>query len=118
MSSSFRTQFPARHIPRTAHGRTSLFADRKVGRRRPDGRRCTNHLVRPAPGANRHPRSGRTPSRLLAMRSFGTMPHAMTPTTPKLAYRDEAFLDSDAARPLRILAEYLQPLHAFERELV
>jgi len=46
------------------------------------------------------------------------MPHAMTPTTPKLAYRDEAFLDSDAARPLRILAEYLQPLHAFERELV
>src|SRR5215470_3610912 len=46
------------------------------------------------------------------------MPRAMTPTDPKLAYRDEAFLDSDAARPLRILAEYLQPLHAFERELV
>jgi hypothetical protein len=42
----------------------------------------------------------------------------MTPTDPKLAYRDEAFLDSDDARPLRILAEYLQPLHAFERELV
>jgi len=42
----------------------------------------------------------------------------MTPTDPKLAYRDEAFLDSDDARPLRILAEYLQPLHAFERQLV
>src|SRR5215475_12645541 len=42
----------------------------------------------------------------------------MTPTDPRLAYRDEAFLDSDAARPLRILAEYLQPLDAFERERV
>jgi uncharacterized protein (TIGR00730 family) len=42
----------------------------------------------------------------------------MAPTDPKLAYRDEAFLDSADARPLRILAEYLQPLHAFERELV
>jgi uncharacterized protein (TIGR00730 family) len=42
----------------------------------------------------------------------------MTPTDPKLAYRDEAFLESADARPLRILAEYLQPLHAFERELV
>src|ERR1051326_4372481 len=46
------------------------------------------------------------------------MPRAMTSTDPRLAYRDEAFLDSDAARPLRILAEYLQPLHAFERERV
>src|SRR5882724_3534125 len=46
------------------------------------------------------------------------MPYAMTSTDPRLAYRDEAFLDSDAARPLRILAEYLQPLDAFERERV
>ena len=46
------------------------------------------------------------------------MPRTMTPTDPPLAYRDEAFLDSDAARPLRILAEYLQPLHVFERERV
>src|SRR4029077_2758589 len=46
------------------------------------------------------------------------MPRPMTPTDPLLAYRDEAFLDSDAARPLRILAEYLQPLDAFERERV
>src|SRR4029450_3536021 len=30
-------------------------------------------------------------------------------------YKDEEFLDSEEARPLRILAEYLQPLHAFER---
>jgi uncharacterized protein (TIGR00730 family) len=42
----------------------------------------------------------------------------MTPTDPPLAYRDQAFLDSDDARPLRILAEYLQPLQAFERERV
>jgi len=43
-----------------------------------------------------------------------------TPTTrrPRLAYRDEAFLDSDDARPLRILAEYIGPLHAFSRERV
>jgi uncharacterized protein (TIGR00730 family) len=32
-----------------------------------------------------------------------------------LAYNDEKFLDSEDARPLRILAEYLQPLHAFRR---
>jgi uncharacterized protein (TIGR00730 family) len=33
-----------------------------------------------------------------------------------LAYKNEEFLDSDAARPLRILAEYLEPLEAFRRE--
>ena len=38
------------------------------------------------------------------------------PTPTPLAYKDEKFIDSDDARPLRILAEYLQPLHAFERE--
>ena len=30
-----------------------------------------------------------------------------------LAYRSEEFLDSEDGRPLRILAEYLQPLHVF-----
>ena len=35
-----------------------------------------------------------------------------------LAYKDEAFLDSAAARPLRILAEYLEPLEAFRRERI
>src|SRR4030088_2057790 len=35
-----------------------------------------------------------------------------------LAYKNERFLDSDDARPLRILAEYLEPLHAFPREHV
>ena len=35
-----------------------------------------------------------------------------------LAYKNNGFLDSDDARPLRILAEYLQPLHAFERERI
>ena len=46
------------------------------------------------------------------------MPRTMPPSDPKLAYKDEAFLDSAAARPLRILAEYLQPLHAFEQQRV
>jgi len=43
---------------------------------------------------------------------------SMGPTDPLLAYRDHDFLDSDAARPLRILAEYLQPLYAFQAERV
>ena len=37
------------------------------------------------------------------------------PPTP-VAYKNEEFLDSDDARPLRILAEYLEPMHAFKRE--
>jgi hypothetical protein len=35
-----------------------------------------------------------------------------------LAYRDEEFLESDAGRPLRILAEYLEPLETFRRERI
>jgi uncharacterized protein (TIGR00730 family) len=35
-----------------------------------------------------------------------------------LAYKNERFLDSDDARPLRILAEYLEPMHAFHRERI
>jgi uncharacterized protein (TIGR00730 family) len=35
-----------------------------------------------------------------------------------LAYKNEHFIDSDAARPLRILAEYLSPLEAFRRERI
>lgn len=35
-----------------------------------------------------------------------------------LAYSDASFLDSDDGRPLRILAEYLQPLQALARERV
>src|SRR4029079_18526392 len=42
----------------------------------------------------------------------------MTSPDPLLAYRDQTFLDSADARPIRILAEYLQPLHAFERARV
>ncbi len=49
-----------------------------------------------------------------------TKPNPTPPagTDPPLAYRNAAFLDSDDARPLRILSEYLQPLHAFRRERV
>jgi uncharacterized protein (TIGR00730 family) len=35
-----------------------------------------------------------------------------------LAYKNENFLDSDDARTLRILAEYLEPLQRFEQEKV
>ena len=35
-----------------------------------------------------------------------------------LAYRDAGFLDSDEARPVRILSEYLRPLAAFRRRRV
>jgi uncharacterized protein (TIGR00730 family) len=34
------------------------------------------------------------------------------------AYQDTRFLDSRAARPLRILAEYLEPLYRFQRQKV
>jgi uncharacterized protein (TIGR00730 family) len=47
-----------------------------------------------------------------------TKPHTGPPARPTLAYRDTEFLDSDEARPLRILAEYLEPLHAFRRQRV
>jgi len=40
------------------------------------------------------------------------------PTDPPLAYRDDTFLDSKEGRPVRILAEYLQPLHAFRTQRV
>jgi uncharacterized protein (TIGR00730 family) len=35
-----------------------------------------------------------------------------------IPYKDEKFLESDDARPLRILAEYLAPMRAFQRERV
>jgi uncharacterized protein (TIGR00730 family) len=35
-----------------------------------------------------------------------------------LAYHDSEFLDSEAARPLRILAEYLRPMNAFSRHRI
>lgn len=37
------------------------------------------------------------------------------PETVHLAYEDEQFLNSEDARPLRIVAEYLGPLHGFRR---
>lgn len=45
----------------------------------------------------------------------------MTPTAAghhSLAYKNEEFLESDNGRPLRILAEYLEPLASFCREKV
>ena len=35
-----------------------------------------------------------------------------------VAYRNEEFLDTDDARPLRILAEYLEPMHVFHEERI
>lgn len=40
------------------------------------------------------------------------------PPRRPLAYRNEQFMDSDAARPLRILAEYLEPMQVFQRERI
>jgi uncharacterized protein (TIGR00730 family) len=37
---------------------------------------------------------------------------------PQLAYKNEDFVDTEDARPLRILAEYLAPLRAFRRAKV
>lgn len=37
---------------------------------------------------------------------------------PGLAYHDRTFLESDDARPVRILAEYLEPLRNFRRECI
>jgi uncharacterized protein (TIGR00730 family) len=45
------------------------------------------------------------------------MKRAQPPRHP-LAYKNEEFLDSDQARPLRILAEYLEPLRTFSFEQV
>ena len=41
-----------------------------------------------------------------------------SPPPSRIAYLDEIFLSSDAARPLRILSEYLEPLEAFRREQI
>src|SRR5271168_446752 len=41
------------------------------------------------------------------------MPTDNTPNPAKLAYQDESFLADEDGRPLRILAEYLQPLQRF-----
>jgi uncharacterized protein (TIGR00730 family) len=43
---------------------------------------------------------------------------AVDPANPKLAYEDPDFVDSDDARPLRILAEYLAPLRALREQNV
>lgn len=40
------------------------------------------------------------------------------PVRSPLAYRNEEFLDSDDARPIRIIAEYLEPMQSFRRERV
>jgi len=45
---------------------------------------------------------------------MSTSEHQQVP----VAYKDEDFLESDDARPLRILAEYLGPLHAFHEQQI
>ncbi len=41
-----------------------------------------------------------------------------TPPRVQVPYKDEEFLASDEARPLRIIAEYIGPLRRFRREHV
>jgi uncharacterized protein (TIGR00730 family) len=43
---------------------------------------------------------------------------SVEPKPTLVAYRNPAFLEGEAARPLRILAEYLSPLDAFRRERI
>ena len=57
-------------------------------------------------------------SRLHRLRRGEVSAHGRLQADSPLAYKNEAFLDSDDARPLRILAEYLQPLYAFQREQI
>jgi hypothetical protein len=40
------------------------------------------------------------------------------PPPLQAAYRDASFMEGDDARPLRILAEYIAPMSAFERERI
>jgi len=42
----------------------------------------------------------------------------MSDEGPLLAYKNAEFMEGEDGRPLRILAEYLAPLHAFKREHV
>ena len=44
--------------------------------------------------------------------------HDPPPPQTRLSYRNREFLDADDARPLRILAEYLEPLSVFRRERI
>lgn len=52
------------------------------------------------------------------IRSYTWSWTAMAVKRPELAYHDSDFLDSDQARPLRILSEYLEPLRAFQDQSV
>jgi uncharacterized protein (TIGR00730 family) len=55
----------------------------------------------------------------LAHRAFAIVLRMTPPPRhPELAYKNEPFLDSDDGRPLRILAEYLQPLAALRAERI
>src|SRR4051812_33340125 len=40
------------------------------------------------------------------------------PEGDAIAYRNDKFLESEGARPVRILSEYLAPLEAFQRERI
>lgn len=42
--------------------------------------------------------------------------NSTNPPRDPFAYKNDTFLDSNDARPLRILAEYMQPMQAFDRE--
>ncbi len=47
-----------------------------------------------------------------------TPPGPLEDADPPLAYHDPEFLESDDARPVRILAEYMQPLRAFRKQKI
>jgi len=43
---------------------------------------------------------------------------SIDPPTRTTRHKNDSFLDSDDARPLRIFAEYFEPMHDFHRERV
>lgn len=46
------------------------------------------------------------------------MSSTLHPNAHAFAYKNDSFLDSEEARPVRILAEYLGPLNAFRRQRI
>src|SRR4051794_15957347 len=54
---------------------------------------------------------------LLLVRGLQSCPRMSSESSPRssLAYRSGAFINGEVGRPLRILAEYLEPLERFKR---
>src|SRR6185437_7352812 len=97
-------RFGQRHMG-TDHGARRRRQDRswvrRTAGRRPRARAARPHRCRP---------------RLHRFRNREEIPLSTTdPSRITLAYEDASFIEGDDARPLRILAEYIAPMSAFQR---